>query len=84
METAEEARNAPCFEASVHAPGLLAALQFNPFVPTQEEFSVMTEKHTHTQPPAGKSGCLLCYFLVVPIKRVVENNNSGGGGGAFI
>lgn len=45
METAEEARNAPRFEASAPAPGLLAALQFNPFVPTQEEVSVTREKN---------------------------------------
>lgn len=33
----------------VHTPGLLTALQINPFVPTPEEFSVMTEKkHTNS------------------------------------
>lgn len=68
METAEEARNAPRFEASVHTPGLLAALQFNPFVPTQERFSVMTEKkHTNSLPLENLTAfCLCCYFLVVP------------------
>lgn len=70
METAEEARNAPRFEASVHTPGLLAALQFNPFVPTQERFSVMTEKKTHKQPPAGKSHCLL-FVLLFPGRSVL-------------
>lgn len=44
MENAEEARNAPLFEASVYTRGLLAALQFNTFVPTQEEFNLMTER----------------------------------------
>lgn len=63
METAEEVRNAPRFEASLHTPGLLAALQFNPFVPTREEFSVMAEeKHTHTN-FAGKSRHLLAVQL---------------------
>lgn len=78
MENAEEARNAPLFEASVYTRGLLAAVQFNAFVPTQEEFNLMTERKkttAHKQPPAGKSRCLLfvlsdCYFLLIPIKPV--------------
>lgn len=53
--------------------GLLAALQFNPFVPTQEEFSVMTEKNQTNSPPLENlaSFCSCCYFLAVPITNVV-------------
>lgn len=69
METAEEARNAPRFEATACTPGLLAAQQFNPFVPTQEDFSIITaEKHTNSLPLENVAAFgLCCYFLIVPI-----------------